>query len=136
MKNQYKSHYHCVYKMQYHLVLVTKYRKKVLNNDILKSLKEKIIEHGNTWFVDILEFNGEQDHIHILLELNPTIQPSKYINNLKTITSRYIRKNYKRYVDKYYHKNVLWSRAYCLLTVGGAPLSILKEYIENQNRPL
>ena len=87
------------------------------------------------WEVDLLEFGGESDHIHLLLELNPTIQPSKLVNSLKTVTSRKIRKEFSEHLKEYYWKPVLWSRAYCLLTAGGAPVEVLKEYIENQDRP-
>jgi putative transposase len=87
------------------------------------------------WEIGLLEFGGEADHIHLLLDLNPTIQPSKLINSLKTVTSRRIRKEFAEHLKEYYWKPVLWSRAYCLLTAGGAPIEVLREYIENQDRP-
>ena len=121
--------------MKYHLVLVTKYRNKCFTDEILDSLKTICENQCKKWEVDLLEFGGEDDHIHLMLGLNPTLQPSKFINSLKTVTSRLIRKQYAEHMSVYYWKPVLWSRAYCLLTAGGAPLEVLKEYIQNQERP-
>ncbi|WP_299011161.1 IS200/IS605 family transposase [uncultured Shewanella sp.] len=130
-----KSHYHCVFDMKYHLVLVTKYRRKCFTNEILNRLEIICVELCQKWEVQVLEFGGEADHIHLLLDMNPTVQPSKLINSLKTVTSRYIRKEFATHLKQYYWKPVLWSRAYCLLTAGGAPIEKLREYIENQDRP-
>ena len=130
-----KSHYHCVYDMKYHLVLVTKYRNKCFTSEILDSLKEICENQCKKWSIDLLEFGGESDHIHLMLGLNPTIEPAKFINSLKTVTSRLVRKQYADHLKQFYWKPVLWSRAYCLLTVGGASLEVLKEYIQNQDRP-
>jgi len=124
--------YHCVYDLKYHLVLVTKYRRKCINKTILIRLEEHFRRLLLSWECELLEFNGEQDHVHLLISLNPKAQPSKLVNNLKTVTSRLIRKEYAEHVKKYYWKPIFWSRTYCLLTVGGAPLSVLKQYIENQ----
>ena len=130
-----KSHYHCVYKLTYHFVLVTKYRKKCLSNEMLNRLEEIIKKNCADWEIDLLEFNGEADHIHLLLEMHPNIMPSKFINNLKTVSSRLIRKEFEEELKPYYWKPVLWTRAYCLLTTGGATIDVIREYIKNQERP-
>jgi putative transposase len=131
-----KSYYHCVYDMKYHLVLVTKHRNKCFTNKILDPLKLICEKQCKKWSVELVEFGGEADHVHLMLGLNPTIEPSKFINSLKTVTSRLIRKEYSEHLSKYYWKPVLWSRAYCLLTAGGgATLETLKKYIQNQDRP-
>lgn len=130
-----KSHYHCVYKLTYHLVLVTKYRKKCLSNEMLNRLEEIVKKNCADWEIDLLEFNGEADHIHLLLEMHPNIMPSKLINNLKTVSSRLIRKEFEEELKPYYWKPVLWTRAYCLLTTGGATIDVIREYIKNQERP-
>ena len=130
-----KSHYHCVYKLTCHLVLVTKYRKKCLSNEMLNRLEEIIKKNCADWEIDLLEFNGEADHIHLLLEMHPNIMPSKFINNLKTVSSRLIRKEFEEELKPYYWKPVLWTRAYCLLTTGGATIDVIREYIKNQERP-
>lgn len=130
-----KSHYHCVYDMKYHLVLVTKYRHKCFTSEILDSIEEICKAQCERWEIDLLAFGGEADHVHLMLSLNPTIEPAKFINSLKTVTSRLIRKQYSDHLKQFYWKPVLWSRAYCLLTAGGAPLEVLREYIDNQTRP-
>ena len=130
-----KSHYHCVYKLTYHLVLVTKYRKKCLSNEMINRLEEIVKKNCADWEIDLIEFNGEADHIHLLLEMHPNIMPSKFINNLKTVSSRLIRKEFGEELKPYYWKPVLWTRAYCLLTTGGATIDVIREYIKNQERP-
>ena len=130
-----KSHYHCVYKLTYHLVLVTKYRKKCLSNEMLNRLEEIVKKNCADWEIDLLEFNGEADHIHLLLEMHPNIMPSKFINNLKTVSSRLIRKEFEEELKPYYWKPVLWTRAYCLLTTGEATIDVIREYIQKQKRP-
>lgn len=121
--------------MKYHLVLVTKYRRKCFTNAMLDRLEAICRKNCLQWEIELVEFGGEADHIHLLLDMHPNIMPSKFINNLKTVTSRLIRKEYPEHLKKYYRKPVLWTRAYCLITAGGAPLSVLKQYIQNQERP-
>jgi putative transposase len=82
-----------------------------------------------------MEFNGESDHIHLLLNAHPALDLSKLINSMKTVSSRLIRKEFATHLKKYYWKPVFWTRAYCLLTCGGAPLEIIKQYIEKQDKP-
>ena len=135
MKNQLKSHHHCIYKLTFHLVLVTKYRKTCFTDEILNRLKEIVTDLCQKWEVELLEFNGEADHVHLLLDMHPNIMPSKFINNLKTVTSRLIRKEFSDHLTKYYWQPVLWTRAYCLLTTGGTTIDTIRQYIEKQERP-
>lgn len=130
-----KSHYHCVYNLKYHLVLVTKYRRKCFTNAMLDRLKEVCAEQCQHWEIGLVEFGGEADHVHLLLDMHPNIMPSKFVNSLKTVTSRLLRKEFQAELGKVYRKPVLWTRAYCLITAGGAPLSVLADYIQNQERP-
>ncbi len=134
MKKQFKSHYHCVYNLQYHLVLVSKYRRKCFTSEILQRLEVLSTELCTKWDIILSEFGGEEDHIHLLLEAHPNVIMSRFINNLKTVTSRIIRKEYKIHLSQYYWKPVLWTRAYCLLTAGGAPIKTIRQYIENQGK--
>ncbi len=92
-------------------------------------------ELGDKWEVSLDQFSGEADHIHLMLDMHPNIIPSKFINNLKTVTSRLIRKEFSQHLKAHYQEPVLWTRAYCLITAGGAPLEVLKEYIKKQERP-
>lgn len=125
--------HHCIYNIKYHLVLVTKYRKDCINKTILSKLEYHFKRLLDKWDCELIEFNGESNHVHLLLSLNPKVQPSKLVNNLKTVTSRLIRKEFAEHLSKFYWKPVFWSRTYCLLTVGGAPLSTLKQYIDSQS---
>ena len=135
-KKQLNTLYHCVYNIQYHLVIVTKYRKKCITKILLNRLRQIFSDLLLKWNCGLLEFNGEEDHVHILMALNPKVQPSVLINNLKTVSSRLVRKEFSDHLKKFYWKPVFWSRTYCLLTCGGAPLSVIKQYIENQNKIL
>ncbi len=129
----FKKLHHCVYNLKYHLVLVTKYRRKCISKAMMERLKIIFSELCEKWECGLIEFNGESDHVHMLLELNPKVALSTFINNLKTVSSRYIRKDFQNHLSKiYYQKPVFWSRSYCVLTCGGAPLSVLKQYIEQQ----
>ena len=134
--SNYKSHWHCVYHLKYHLVLVTKYRRKCFTNPMLVRLEALCREQCQLWDIECIEFGGEADHVHLLLDMHPNIMPSKFINSLKTVTSRLMRKEYAQHLSKFYWKPVLWTRAYCLISAGGAPLDILKEYIQKQEKPL
>lgn len=124
--------YHCVYNLQYHLVLVTKYRRRCVTGQMLQRLREVFARLATQWECELVEFNGEPDHVHLLVSLNPKVQPSVFVNNLKTVSSRLIRKEFAAHLDAVYRKPVFWSRSYCILTCGGAPLSVLRQYIEQQ----
>lgn len=127
-----KTLYHCTFNLNYHLVIVTKHRRKCIDTAIRERLKTITADLCDKWEGELIEFNGESDHIHLLVSLNPKTQPSKFVNNFKTVSSRLIRKEFKAHIDRFYHKPVFWSRSYCLLTCGGAPLSVIKQYIQNQ----
>ncbi|MGE4269487.1 MAG: IS200/IS605 family transposase [Acidithiobacillus sp.] len=128
--------HHCVYNLTYHLVLVTKYRRRCMTGAMLDRLEAICRSTALKWECEVLEFNGEADHVQLLLALTPKVLPSAFVNNLKTVTSRLLRKEFSEHLKKYYwSKPVFWSRSYCILTVDGAPLSVLKQYIEQQERP-
>ncbi len=130
-----RAHHHAKYDLKYHLVLVTKYRKKCITKEILKRLEEIIRDICKKWDVEVLEFSGEEDHIHLLISAHPSMELSKFINNLKTISSRLIRKEFKEHLSKFYWKPYFWTRAYFIATTGGAPLEVIKQYIQSQERP-
>ena len=124
---------HCTCLIHFHLVVVTKYRRKCITKPMLERLKQIFGDTLAKWECELVEFNGEPDHLHILMSVNPKAQPSKLVNNLKTVSSRLIRKEFAEHVNQVYRGNpVFWSRTYCLLSCGGAPLSIIKQYIEQQ----
>ena len=125
-----------IYNRNYHLVLVTKYRRKCMTGP-MRDRREAICRNtAAKWECEVQEFHGEADHAHLLLALTPKVLPSAFVNNLKTVTSRLLRKEFADHLKRYYwSKPVFWSRSYCILTVGGAPLPVLKQYIEQQERP-
>lgn len=134
-KQSFNALNHCVFNLKYHLVLVTKYRRKCISKPILNRLKEIFERLVKQWDGEILEFNGESDHVHLLLSLHPKVALSVFVNNLKTVSSRLIRREFEQVLRRYYWKPVFWSRTYCILSCGGAPLTILKQYIEQQSAP-
>lgn len=132
-----KRLYHCTYRLPYHLVIATKYRRRCITKPMLSRLEEIARATTGKWEGEVLEFNGEPDHVHLLLELTPRTAPSAFVNNLKTVTSRLIRKDYEEHLQRYFwRKPVFWSRSYCIISVGGAPLWVLKQYIEQQEAPV
>lgn len=132
----YKKNRHSVYKLQYHLVVTTKYRKKCINKDLLKRLKEianNLFEGQNC---SVVEMSGEEDHVHILFEAPPQVQLSKVINSFKTVSSRYVQKEFSAHLKSFYWKPYFWNRSYLIISTGGATIDIIKEYIENQKEPV
>lgn len=126
---------HCAFSVFYHLVIVTKYRRKALNTDMLEMLETLCRERASEWQGELLEFNGEADHVHLLITIPPKFAVADFVNALKTGTSRRLRNTFPEQVAKFYRKPVFWSRSYFVATCGGAPLEVIKQYIEQQARP-
>lgn len=122
---------HSAYNLHVHLVFITKYRKKVLADNHRQYFKGVVAEICKDFGAELKECNGEGDHVHMLIQYPPTVQLSKMVNNLKSVTSRRMRANF---IDlrAAYNKPVLWSRSYFAGSCGGAPLEIIKQYIQNQ----
>jgi len=118
-----------------HLVLTTKYRRKVLTDAMLTRLGEIFITLMEKWEGKLIEFNGEGDHVHLLFQYTPQTEPSKLINNLKTVSSRYLRKEFSEEINKVYWKDVLWTNGYFIASCGGVTVEQLKRYIDEQDRP-
>ena len=129
-----KTLFHCTYSANYHLVMVTKYRKRCITPEMLIRLQEIAARILTTWEGELIEFNGETDHVHLLVSIPPKVAPSSLVNNLKTVTARLIRKEFSEHLAAIYYKPVFWSRSYCIITCGGAPLSVIKQYIEQQGK--
>ncbi len=122
---------HSVYLMYYHLIMVVRYRRKVIDNPISERAKG-IWEHIASGYGIILEeWNHDQDHVHIMFRAYPNTEMSKFINAYKSASSRLIKKKFPEVRRKLW-KEMFWSRSYCLLTTGGAPIEIIRTYIENQ----
>ena len=134
-KVKFRTQFHCVYALSYHLVLVTKYRRKCIAKPILDRLREIVAQRCKDWGGELIEFNGEADHIHVLMELPPNLDLSRFVNNMKTTSSRLIRRDFGEQLRHVYRKPVFWSRSYCIISCGGAPLSVIKQYVEQQAAP-
>ncbi|WP_113927959.1 IS200/IS605 family transposase [Bacillus sp. P14.5] len=125
------SNNHSVFLMYYHLVLVVKYRRKVIDDNISDYSKEKFVSLGEKYNITLVEWNHDIDHVHILFKAHPNTELSKFINAYKSASSRLIKKDFP-FVRKKLWKEMFWSRSFCLLTTGGSPIEVVKKYIENQ----
>lgn len=126
---------HCIFNLHIHLVFVTKYRRSVFTKAVLEDLKEIFSSVCQDFEAELVEFDGEKDHVHLLINYPPKVSVSRLVNSLKGVSSRLIRK--KRYAciqDKLW-AGALWSPSYFAASCGGAPISIIKQYIEQQDTP-
>lgn len=126
---------HCTFLIHAHLVFVTKYRKVSFTKRVLDHLENIFREVCKDFEADLVEFNGEGDHVHLLVNYPPKISLSRLVGSLKGVSSRYIReKNYPE-IRKKLWGNALWSPSYFAGSCGGAPLEVIRKYIENQEDP-
>ena len=133
-KKDFDSNNHAVFKLVYHLVLIVKYRRKVINEQMQKLLVGTFQEYAERHGVKLEEANGEEDHMHFLFRAPPNIDLSSFINVLKTQTSRRVRKRYWGKIKTKLWKDKFWSQSYILLTCGGAPIEVIRQYIEEQGK--
>jgi len=122
---------HSVFLLYYHLVLVIKYRRNVIDEVISNRLKEIFEYVSPNYNITLQEWNQDKDHVHILFKAHPNSELSKFINAYKSASSRLIKKDYPQLREVLWNE-YFWSRSFCLLTTGGAPIEVIKRYIENQ----
>lgn len=133
-----KTRSNSAFRLLYHLVLVTKFRNDSLTGEMLERLAEIFDLTLAKWDCELIEFGGEANHAHILFEAIPSVDLSKLVNNLKTVSSRLMRKEYAEHLKRFYwsEKPMFWSGSYALITVGTqAPLEKLIQYVQNQEKP-
>lgn len=128
---QLDSNKHSVFLMNYRMVLVSKYRRKVFDAKVSERAKEIFSYIAPNYNLTLIEWNHDEDHVHILFKAHPNSELSKFINAYKSASSRLLKKEYPAIRSKLW-KDHFWSRSYCLLTTGGAPLEVIKNYIESQ----
>lgn len=133
MRLKLDSNKHSVFLLYYHLILVVKYRRKVITETIGKRLKEIFEEIGKKHHVILEEWGYEEDHVHVLFRARPSTCLAKFINAYKSASSRLIKKEFPE-VRKHLWKEYFWSRSHCLLTSGGAPIEVIRKYIESQGK--
>ena len=122
---------HSVFMLWYHLILVTKYRRRVFNDEVSNRAKDIFEYIASNYHITLIEWNHDSDHVHILFRSHPKTELSKFINAYKSASSRLIKQEFES-VRKQLWKSYFWSQSFCLLTSGGAPIEVIKQYIESQ----
>lgn len=128
---EYRSGRHCVFQLHAHLVFTPKYRRKIFEQEHIKALREVFARVCESFHVELAEFNGESDHVHLLIHFPPHVALSKLVNSLKGVSSRLLRKQFPK-LEAMYLNNALWSRSYFAASCGGAPLDIIRQYVEQE----
>jgi Transposase and inactivated derivatives len=132
MRYRYDKGAHAIYSIQFHLVFCVKYRKKVLTGRVSERLKEISRNIAKRFGIEIIEQETDQDHIHILFASKPQVQVSKFVNNLKGVSSRLLRKEFPE-LKKELWGNSFWSPSYFIASTGQVSLETLKRYVEEQS---
>jgi len=122
---------HSVFLLYYHLVLVVKYRRKVIDDAISQRGKEIFVYIADRYGITLEEWNHDLDHVHIMFRAQPKTELSRFINAYKSASSRLLKKEYPGIREKLW-KGAFWSQSFCLLTTGGAPIETVRHYIETQ----
>ncbi len=122
---------HSVFSIHFHLILVVKYRKKVIDERISERLKEIFEYIQDNYNIALEEWNHDIDHVHVLFRSEPNSNVSKFINAYKSASSRLIKKEYPSIRSRLY-KEAFWSQSFCLISTGGANIETIKKYIESQ----
>lgn len=131
ISNEFRTGRHCKFNLHVHLVFVTKYRYKVLEAYMLPTLKNILEKVCIDFESSLIECNGEEDHIHLLVYYPPKVSVTKLVNSLKGVSSRMLKLYYPEVTNRYYN-GTLWSASYFAASCGGAPLQIIKQYIQEQ----
>ncbi len=126
-----RNNNHSVFAIHFHLILVVKYRKKVINDEISERLKEIFMSIEGNYNIALEEWNHDTDHVHILFRSEPNSNISKFINAYKSASSRLIKKEYPSIRSRLY-KEAFWSQSFCLISIGEASIETIKKYIESQ----
>ena len=122
---------HSVFSLHYYLVLVVKYRRQVFNDEISNRAREIFEYIAPSYKIELVEWNHDRDHVHVLFKGQPKTELSKFINAYKSASSRLLKKEYPTIRQKLW-KEMFWSRSFCLLSSGDTPIETIRQYIENQ----
>ncbi|EGV2901856.1 IS200/IS605 family transposase [Salmonella enterica] len=121
--------------MHVHLVFVTKYRRRIFDQDAIEKLRSYFTSVCTDFDVELVEMDGKRDHVHLLINYPPKLAISSLVNSLKGMSNRLLRRDRPDIAARYYYKGVLWSPSYFASSCGGAPISIIRQYIEQQQTP-
>jgi putative transposase len=135
LSNDIRTGRHCVFRLHVHLVFVTKYRRGVFTKAILDDLRPVLASVCRDFEAELVEFDGEEDHVHLLVNYPPKVAISTLVNSLKGVSSRLIREKHHTQIRQKLWGGHLWSPSYFAGSCGGASLSIIRQYIENQRIP-
>ncbi|MCG7332929.1 IS200/IS605 family transposase [Salinicoccus roseus] len=124
---------HSVFLLNYHLVLVVKYRRKVIDEDVSEFARQTFERIGASYHITLIGWNHDGDHIHVLFKAHPNTEMSKFLNAYKSASSRLIKRDFP-HVKRRLWKEMFWSRSYCLVTTGGATIDVIRQYIEKQGK--
>ncbi|MGP8097124.1 MAG: IS200/IS605 family transposase [Steroidobacteraceae bacterium] len=133
--NEIRRGRHCVFLMHVHLVFVTKYRGEVFTQVILGDLRNVFASVCRDFEAELVEFDGQDDHVHLLVNYPPKISVSALVNSLKGVSSRMIRQKNYHGIRKRLGGVALWSASYFAGSCGGAPIAAIRQYIEQQQTP-
>ena len=122
---------HSVFSLHYHLILVTKYRKPVFNDEISERARTLFEAIAPSYKIEVLEWNHDQDHVHIFFKAQPKTELSKFINAYKSASSRVLKKEFSSMREQLW-QGMFWSRSFCLLSSGGASIEVIEQYIKEQ----
>ena len=125
----------CIFRNHIHLVFVTKYRRDVFTQTMLKRLKEIFFETCEQMEAKLLEFGGEDDHVHLMINIPPKLAIANLVGKLKGKSSYFLRREFWSRIKTRLWGTHLWSPSYCVVSCGGAPLEIIKQYIADQRKP-
>ncbi|MBK8896480.1 MAG: IS200/IS605 family transposase [Candidatus Competibacteraceae bacterium] len=134
MQNDIRRGRHVVFKLHVHLVFVPRYRRSVFDRDALERLQTMFARVCSDFEAALTDFNGEADHVHLLVEYPPKVAVSTLVNSLKGVSARRLRQERPDLAHRYW-RGGLWSASYFAASCGGAPVAVLRQYIEQQQAP-
>ena len=131
MQRKLDNNHHSVFLLHYHLVLVVKYRRRVFDDGVSARAREIFERIAPSYNITLEEWNHDADHVHVLFRAHPNTELSKFVNAYKSASSRLLKREFPSVRAKLWEE-MFWSRSYCLLTTGGAPIETVRRYIEGQ----
>jgi len=127
---------HAAFSLHYHVILTIKYRNKCLTQAMLQRMREIFEDVSAAWRCRLVEFGGEADHVHLLIDAHPSMNFARFVGNLKTVSSRYLRREFEQHLKRFFWKKRFWNNAYGVVTAGGhASIEQLLAYIQDQEAP-
>ena len=134
-KTKYRNSHRSVFNLTVHIVFVTKYRRKVIDAQMLSELKVVFESVLKSWNCQLIEFNAEADHCHLIVSFAPQKRLSDLVGNLKATASKTMWRKFEPKLSKVYHKKVFWTSSYFIASTGGVSIETLKKYVQTQDSP-